>query len=199
MTPRPPIPLLILCVLVGVVAAGLSLYGEQLAIREAMANPKQNQAWFLCAFMGVAVLGAACAMLTGFRKFGAAPALAMLCAGAPMFVGGLLGEPALSARLMGNVVDALIVQGVPARSFCLPLVYCGVAMFGLAGLTVLVRHPGRSFGFLFRAAIAAIPLSVAGFLLATGRGQSIMGAPRRRRAGWRRWVPTRRPRVRRSA
>lgn len=174
MLPKPPKLVLVLCLLTSLAAAGLALGCGALAAREVMENSKLNQAWFLVVFMVTALIGAACAFAAGLGRFRPAPALAMVCAGMPMIFGGLLGEPSLVARLMGNVTEPLVIHGVAAKLFCAPLAVCGGAMCLWAALTVLARRPRAAYRYVGQAILAAVPLGASFFFLATGRGGAIL-------------------------
>jgi len=149
---------LILCVLVSLAALLCALAGAGLAGLEITRTPKLNQLWFLAAFEFVTVVASVFGILCGLNRFASGPALAMVCAAMPMIVGGLLGEPALSARLLGQPADPMVLSGVPIKWLALAQIGCGGLLIVAASLTAFARNAQASYRYLWRAALAAIPL-----------------------------------------
>ncbi len=132
-----------------------------LAVIEVFRTPKINQLYFLAAFELLAVFAGAVGVLTALGRFKAGPALAMLSVSGPMIVGAMLGEPALSARLLGQPVEPMVLSGVPIKFLALAQLGCGVVLMLCASLTVFARNPARSYSYLFRAFLGALPLVAA--------------------------------------
>lgn len=161
MLPNPPKAVLAVVMLASLATIAIGLTACALAVMEVIKTPKINQLYFLAAFEVVAAFAGAVGVLTALNKFKTGPALAMLSVSGPMLVGALLGEPALSARLLGQPVEPMVLSGVPIKMLALAQLGCGLVMMLCASLTVFARNPSRSYWYLFRALLAAMPLVAA--------------------------------------
>lgn len=174
MLPRPPKVILVLCLLISLAAMITAIAAGGLAILEITRTPKINQYWFLAAFNILILIASGFGITAGLGRFLTAPALAMVCAGGPMIVGAMLGEPALSARLLGQPVDPTVLSGVQIKYIALTQLGCGITMMLLASLTVFARAPGRSYPYAARFALSMVP--VVGLTIMVRKAPSIFGA-----------------------
>lgn len=168
MIPRPPKFILILCAVLSVLALLVALTASGLSILEITRTPKLNQLWFLAVFEVLASASALVGLFCAVNRFASAPALAMTCVSMPLIVGGMLGEPSLSARLLGQPVDPMVLSGVQVKWLALAQVGCGVGLLGLASLAVFLRSPARSFAYLARFALACVGLAACAVALRRG-------------------------------
>lgn len=96
-------------------------------------------------------------VLTGFGKFGVAPALSMFIVGGTVLTGATLSVPAFS-----SVIETGSVSPNAPGAELLPAVYarlaCAMVFFGLSALTVLAQRPSKSIPLLVKGLILAVPL-----------------------------------------
>lgn len=148
----PPRLILGLCFLLSLVTLLSALAGMAVTL---MQSPPL---WFLFGFELCVALASVFGVLVGLGKIREGPALAMLIVGGTMAVGAVLGEPAVAVRLLGRTGAPITISGVQILPFAMARLGMGVVMMGLAAVTILIRQPGRSFGYLIRAAILGVPV-----------------------------------------
>jgi len=112
-------------------------------------------------------------ILTALHRFRVGPALALACVGASVFACGVLSEPQLVPWLMGQSVVAPTQWGINLITVALARALIGLAIIGIAGITVLTRRPRESLRYLFIAAALIAPLAI---VTALSRVPSVMNA-----------------------
>lgn len=165
MLPRPPTLVLATCMLAALAAIACSGLTGALALAEVFRTPKINQLYFLAAFSLVAIVAGGFGVVVARGRFRTGPALAMLCVSGPLIVAAMLGEPALSARLLRQPVEPMVISSVPIKYPALGILGGGLVFMLGSALTVFARNPARSYALLLRAALAFIPAGAIAFAI----------------------------------
>lgn len=147
---RFPVVLRGLCVILSLVVGLSAIAGIVFAFNEGRE--------LLVGFEACVLLACVFCVLTGFGKFGAAPAMAMFIAGGAVLVGAVLGDPAFSGVLEGAPIKRS-TEGVDLMMIIFARLGASGVFFALAALTVLVQRPSTSFVLLIKGAILALPLA----------------------------------------
>jgi hypothetical protein len=125
----------------------------------AMALKTPGRALFI-GFEATLILAGIFGALTALHRFKTGPALAIACVGASVFACGILSEPQLVPKLMGQQVVPPVVWGINLIKLALARAIIGVALIAIAGVAVLLRRPRESFRHLLLAASLGAPILV---------------------------------------
>lgn len=123
----------------------------------AMAVKTPGRALFI-GFEATLIVAGVFGILTALHRFRAGPALAVACVGASVFACGILSEPQLVPRLMGQQVVPPVIWGINLIKLALARTLIGMALIALAGIAVLVRRPRESMRYMLAAVGLGAPL-----------------------------------------
>lgn len=129
--------------------------GGGIGLAMALATPAR--ALFI-GFEAALVLSGVFGILTALHRFKAGPALAIACVGASVFACGILSEPQLVPKLMGQQVVVSPIWGIDPVTLALARALIGLVLIALAAIAVLVRRPRESMRFLLIAAALGAPI-----------------------------------------
>lgn len=123
----------------------------------AMAVKTPGRALFI-GFEAALIAAGIYGILTALHRFRAGPALALACVGASVFACGILSEPQLVPRLMGQQVVPPVIWGINLIKLALARTIIGLVLLALAAIAVLIRNPRGSMRFLFLAVALGAPI-----------------------------------------
>lgn len=157
---RPPRLPALLAVLTLILSLAVAISG---GVGLAMAIGTPGRALFI-GFEAALLLAGVFGILTALHRFKVGPALAVACVGASVFACGVLSEPQLVPRLMGQQVVPPVVWGINLIKLALARTLIGVALMGIAAVAVLVRRPRQSLRYLLIAGALVAPIGIVAVL-----------------------------------
>ena len=153
-----PTPRFILALfgLVSLFILGAGAYGVWFAINAS--------AWFRIGFEAILVMAGVFGVLIAMGRFQAGPVWAMTCVGGATVVSALLANSAGGAGQVAGFSPGAIVRSAMSNPFAAARLGAGFGALALGALTLMLRHPSKSFRHAVIGLVCLAPVAAAGAL-----------------------------------